>query len=300
MFSGLERFRELYEHLGVKYEILKDILWLEYNRMIVPQGPVKFDYSISRDEARYLLSRFPRAFLVRCTNGFTESAQECSWYAVVCDEFYELDEISAKNRSEIRRGLKNCTVSRVDADYIAEYGYDVFMRAFQRYRNAKKPGISAGEFRQRILAMKDFSDIIHFWGVFHDRKLIAYAQNYIYDNIEVNYSTVKFDPDFLRLYPSYALFYLMNKFYLEEKSFEYANDGFRNILHGTNIQQYLIDKFKFRKVYTGLKLFYRPYLSIYLSITFPLRSCLGKLHPKLRAIYMLEEMRRSDCRIKQV
>lgn len=260
-----KRFCELYERLGVKYEFLRDILWLEYNRMIVPLGPVKFDYSISRDEARYLLSRFPRAFLVRSTNGIKESAREYSWYAVVCDKFYELDEISAKSRSEIRRGLKNCAVERVDAGYIAEYGYDVFVRAFQRYRNTKKPGVSACDFRKRTLAMKDFDDIIHFWGIFHKQKLIAYAQNYIYDNIEVNYSTVKFDPDFLRLYPSYALFYSMNKFYLGEKRFEYANDGFRNILHETNIQKYLIEKFKFREMYTGLSLFYRPYLSIYLS-----------------------------------
>jgi hypothetical protein len=45
--------------------------------MVVPLGPAMLDYTISEDEARFLLSKFPMALLVRWTDGFnpTETIQ---------------------------------------------------------------------------------------------------------------------------------------------------------------------------------------------------------------------------------
>ena len=87
--------------------------------------------------------------------------------------------------------------------------------------------------------MRDFEDIIHYWGVFHDNNLIAYSENLSFDDIEVAYSTIKFHPNFLKLYPSYALIYKMNEFYLKNKRFRYVNDGWRIIFHQSNIQSFL-------------------------------------------------------------
>ena len=35
-----------------------------------------------------------------------------------------------------------------------------------------------------------------------------------------DYSTIKFDPDYLSYYPSYALFFTMNQYYLNEKNYK--------------------------------------------------------------------------------
>jgi len=210
-----------------------------------------------------LLAKFPKAFLIRYTDGFQNDTCDCEWYAVICDTFLDLNELPAKNRSEIRRGLKNCAVRMVDAHLIAEQGYPVYVSAFKRYTGAQIKIITEHQFKKNVLLMKDFNDIRHYWGVFADDKLIAYSSNYIYGTTEVNYATIKFHPDYLKLYPSYALIYAMNKYYLKEKSFEYANDGFRSILHQTNIQNFLIDKFGFKKACTNLNIAYKPYLSIY-------------------------------------
>lgn len=130
MFENIERFAELYECLGVKLEILKTAIWVEYNRMIVPVGPAKLEYSISENEARFLLSKFPHTFLVRYTDGFAKRAHCCEeWYAVICDSFTEMDDLPSKNRCEISRGLKNCSVKMVEANFIAEHDYNVFISA---------------------------------------------------------------------------------------------------------------------------------------------------------------------------
>ena len=302
MLRSTERFAELYDRLGVKFEIVNGILWREYQRMVVPLGPAMFDYTISEDEARFLLSKFPKALLVRWTDGFnltddyakTENNSEESWYAVICNEFKDLEKLSVNNRSKIRRGLKNCEVKRVGADFIARNGFNVFISAFERYKGVKRPSITEKEFRERVLKMRDFEDIVHYWGVFHDNNLVAYSENYIYDNTEASYSTIKFHPNFLKLYPSYALIYEMNRYYLKDNKFQYVNDGFRNILHQTNIQDFLVDKFKFKKAYTNLYVFYRSYLSIYLKITFPIRDILKRVVPKLSALYTTEEISRGQ------
>lgn len=180
----------------------------------------------------------------------------------------------------------------VDSNFIAEQGYRVYASALENYRGAKIKNITENQFKKNILFTKNFNDLIHYWGVFHADKLIAYSVNHIYDTIEVNYSTIKFHPDYLKLYPSYALIYTMNQYYLKDKSFEYVNDGFRNILHQTNIQQYLIEKFRFKKAYTNLKIVYKPHLSFLLSITFPFKEYLKQMNPKLASLYALEEIRR--------
>lgn len=101
----------------MKFEIVNGILWRECQRMVVPFGPAMLDYTISENEASFLLSKFPK--LVRWTDGLNtidsnnktfivaEDKSEEGWYAVICTQFKDLEELSSKNRSEIRRGLKN-------------------------------------------------------------------------------------------------------------------------------------------------------------------------------------------------
>ena len=187
----------------------------------------------------------------------------------------------------------------VDAEFVANNGFNVYTLAFSKYKGIKKSFLSEKEFKESILKTKNFDDIINYWGCFHKNNLIAYSENYIYNNIEVSYSTIKFHLDFLRLYSSYAIIFEMNKFYLRDNRFEYVNDGFRNILHQTNIQDYLITNFNFQKAYTNLSIFYRHYLYIYLYVTFPMRKIFSRLSPKLTSLYKQEEIRRCYFNIQK-
>lgn len=56
MLKSLERYAEYYNRRGVHFEIVRDTLWVEYNRMVVPVGPVKFNYTISKDAGGYFLN----------------------------------------------------------------------------------------------------------------------------------------------------------------------------------------------------------------------------------------------------
>ena len=57
-----------------------------------------------------------------------------------------------------------------------------------------------------------------FFGVYYKEKLVAYCMCNIKDDT-CNYSTIKFHPEYLKYYSSYALFYTMNQYYLDELKF---------------------------------------------------------------------------------
>lgn len=75
MFNFISKFLKLYEALEIKAVSFKGHIWREYQRMITPLGPVKLDYSITDDEAKYLLSQFPQALLIRWTDGFDNQSK---------------------------------------------------------------------------------------------------------------------------------------------------------------------------------------------------------------------------------
>ena len=295
MIESIKRFAELYDASGEKCEIVKDILWRTYNKIVIPVGPANLNYSVNRDDEKFLLSKFSGSLMVRHTDGFnnvTNDFFEDRWYAVICDKFKDFDELPAKARNKLRRGFKNCKVERIDANFLANKGFDVYISAFLRYKGASVPNQKEKYFKERILKTRGFDDIVHYYGVFNNNNLVAYSENLVYDNIEVNYSNIKIHPKFINLYPSYSLIYEMNKFYLKENKFAYVHDGFKSIFHKTNMHEYLIEKFEFKRAYTNLKIFYRPYVSVFLSATFPCAKIFGKLNPKLAALYELERINR--------
>jgi hypothetical protein len=262
--------------------------------MIIPVGPVKLDSSVTREQAKFLLKKFPGALLVRTGKGFISDDASSEWYAVVCDRFVEVEELSSNTRSKVRRGGKNCLVKKVDAELIARKGYSVFCSAFERYKGTSRPRISTSEYERKIMVTKDFHDIVDYWGIFRQGELAGYSVNYLYGTVEANYSVVKFHPEFLKYYTTYSLIQRMNRYYLKEKSFEYVNDGFRSLLHQTGIQELLQEKFAFRKAQVKLGVVYRPLVEACLAVGFPVRALLGALNPKIAALFELEEIRRKE------
>jgi hypothetical protein len=85
----------------------------------------------------------------------------------------------------------------------------------------------------------------------------------------------------------------MNEYYLGERRVAYVNDGFRSILHGSELQDFLEHNFSFEKAYTGIEAVYRLPYRLFLGATFPFRNLLGKIDDRVRALYELERVVRA-------
>lgn len=286
-----KRFIEYLQAKGSDVVLLQGAIWSVYNRMVVPCGPACRDYSISPSQQRALLSHFKGALLVRYTNGFRDPAEDSPWYSVTCNRFLDLGDYTAHFRGMIRKGLKNCTVFRVDAEYVATHGYDVFMAAYTRYKNAAVPSVSRDAFSRHILNNRDFQDIVEYWAVSVGGQLAAFAGNIIFDTTEVSYTEVKLHPDFLKAYSSYALFFKMNEHYLRERLVGYVNDGFRSIGHETNVQEFLIQKFGFQRTPTNLYVRYRRLIAAAMSLPAFARRWIARRNSKYASLCALDDAR---------
>ena len=89
----------------------------------------------------------------------------------------------------------------------------------------------------------------------------------------------------------------MNEHYLLERKLKYVNDGARNISHQTNIQDFLEQKFKFRKAYCKLHVEYVFALKIilfFLTFTRPILNFLpAKYSAIINTLLVQEEIRSS-------
>jgi len=85
----------------------------------------------------------------------------------------------------------------------------------------------------------------------------------------------------------------MNKTYLDDYKFEYVNDGYRSLMHGTNIQDFLIRKFNFFKAGLSLRITYRPFYGALVKTIYPFRKILSGCDARLDALLELERIRRN-------
>ena len=293
MLESVRKHLDLLDARGNKYTIRNNNVYRIYKNVVIPFGPAKCDYTLDSKDAHRVLKEVG-GLLIRMTDGFGENQCE-KWYAVICDSFKSLDELKAKNRSEIKRGLKNCEIKHIDAEYVARNGYETYVEAYKSYKTPAAQAMEENEFKEQMLLTRPFDDIVHYWGAFHNNKLIAFGINNAYYPTEVTYWMIKLHPDYLKLYPSYALVYKMNEYYLGDMGYEYVNDGWKSVLHETNVQDFLIRKFSFRKAYSNLSIIYKRPFSFAVKAAYPFRSVLESCNKKAKALFEMEAIRRT-CR----
>ena len=74
--------------------------------------------------------------------------------------------------------------------------------------------------------------------------------------------------------------------------FSCVSDGSRSVSEHSNIQSYLIDKFKFRKAYCRLDVYYKWWFGIVVKILYPFRNVIPFVNVK--AVLRLEEYNRQQ------
>lgn len=163
-------------------------------------------------------------------------------------------------------------------------GYEVYVEASDSYR-VKAVALTKEEFENRIKSSVENE----YWGVIdiETNKLVAFCMNAVTDE-SCEYRTMKAIPKYQKLYAYYGLIYDMNRYYLEERKVKYVNDGARSITNHSNIQPFLIDKFKFRKAYCHLSVKYKWWLKIVVKSIYPFRKMVSIR--QVKALLYMEAM----------
>jgi hypothetical protein len=260
--------------------------------MLMPAEPPHTPINIDKDDQKYLLKQ-SGALMIRWTNDWDKADEGSFWY-IIKERFDGIDEFSKNTRSKIRRGLKRNQVERVSAETLSERGHEVYLAAFSRYKTHTKP-LNKKEFQSRIKSLNGKEH--DFWGIFQEGKMVGYAEIRKLSNV-INTSVLKYHPDYLKDYTSYALLFRLLESYLVNESVQYITNGSRNISHDTNIQDFLLQKFNFRKAFCTLQLAYKPVPGMIIKALFPIRQLFaflpGSNTEKLNALLNQEYIRRNS------
>jgi hypothetical protein len=262
--------------------------WRKYNGVIIPLDPPHIEIHESRKEIKSLIKRYNVLF-ARWVSDFDSKNQTDFWY-VIHDTPMCMDSYSTNTRNQIKKGLKNFQIRIIAKSVIMQEGYDIYVSAFQSYNTMTG-------FKSKELFLKELEGDWEFWGVYSKGALVGYSQNKIIDR-SCDYSTIKITPNYRKMYPTYALIFTMNKYYLNEKNLKYVSDGARSLFHQSNIQEFLIRKFKFRKAFCRLHVLYSPFIKRVVFLLYPFRIFLSSINitlfKKIELVLKQEEIIRNQ------
>mgnify|MGYP003311262534 CR=1 FL=1 len=277
----------------------KDSLgWRYYNHAIIPTvapheepdlQPIK-DGSIwsitSGNGNKPLFARYTTDFDCKIDTGY--------WY-IVKDAPFIMDEIDKKYQKAIQRALKRCEVRRIDAVAEFEDIYEVYEAAVNNYQNIDNR-VSKENFREGVKR-----DGLDYWGAYDitTGKMAGWmsCQN---NGDWTETISAKYHPE-LQSYvrPSDAIHYTILTHYLNELGQKYICSGSRSLNHKTNVQDYKIKHWHFKKAFCKLHLVYRKDVSIIIKLLYPFRKLLKMadnitfIH-QINSVLLMESIARSN------
>ena len=229
--------------------------------------------------------------MVRNTYDFDCQEETCFWN-LIKDHFGGLDELSSNTRSRVKKSLENLDFRLIDFSLLRDSGYPILKATFDDYSTVDRP-MNQQVFEEYLqhCQSKDYE----YWGVFdrNTKQFIGFCANRLWKDA-AEYGIIGITPKYKHngTFPYYGLFYCMNQYYLQEKGFLYVTDGSRSITEHSNIQKFLIEKFRFRKSFCQIAIFYRWWMKIAVILLYPFRKVISL--PRIKAIFNMEAMQRGE------
>lgn len=232
-------------------------------------------YELNRAEIKELFD--DGGWFIRNIFNWDKGTPGSFWY-VIKDSYGGLDELPAKVRNQVRKSLRCYDIKMVSSADMVSDGLELFNNSRRRFGD-----------KNLLVDLKTWEERCYgsgqdFWLAYDKKTGIpqAFAINRPYSDY-CSYVSMGVNPDAPgSTYPMYGLILIMNQYYLENKCLSYVCDGARSVTEHSNIQPFLIEKFRFRKAYCDMKVYYKFPLGLAIRLLFPLRHLIT--NKKLSAI----------------
>lgn len=205
-------------------------------------------------------------FGVRNTYGFDCNEVTNFWY-LIKDQNDDISSLPKKIKQYIAKADNAFEIKQISRELMKKEGYDVYLSAFHHYKIQE--GIIPYDTYMKLMDVPEYE----FWGcIFKETgKLEAYMICRKIGDICQKVAS-KTNPEYLpKYYPMYGLNYHVHNYYFTQSNVKYILSGARTITQHSNIQNFLIEKFNYRKAYCHLKIYYKWYIRIIISILYPFR-----------------------------
>ncbi|MBD5385735.1 hypothetical protein HDR69_04845 [bacterium] len=208
------------------------------------------------------------------------------WYIIKDNITFQY---SKKTKKYIQKANDRFNYQIIDRVQFAKEGFRVYEAAFNHYKINDGFRADESQFADKV---KKLGESIEIWGAIDKETglLEAYALcNKIGDTIDFQES--KANPAFLpKYYIMYGLYDARNKYYLGEKGYRFVVTSARSVTEHSNIQNFMIEKFGFRKCYCRMTLHYSKWFKLVVYTLYPFRNLIS--YAPLKNILKFEEINR--------
>ena len=269
--------------------------WKYYNHAAIPTcaphetpdlTPIK-DGSIWKMNGKPLLARYTTDW---------DCGYDTGWWYLIKEAPFDVASLSSNSRKHIKEAFRKTEVKKIDPVEYVDALYECSHQAFLKYKLASNE-IPFDVFKQNCINAAKYK--IEFWAGFdlQTGALIGWINVQVHENwCEI--ISAKFDPRFLKLRVSDALYAGVLDFYLNQEKKMYASSGTRSINHVTNTQEYKEQHFGYRKAYCKLRIEYSPKVTLLIKVIYPFKflvNFVGRFVKKahlLSAVLDMEEIAR--------
>ena len=244
---------------------------------------------LSKEESKNLLRN--GGLMIRNTYDF-DIKEETSFWFIIKDKLEDISELPSSTRKKIRRSLNTYNFRMCTIEELKNVAYGIIRSAEKSYKVRCRP-TSADDFKTLTNEYKSQNNR-EYWCIENksDGSIVGFSVNAIKsDSCEYDNAKCLVESLHNSTYPYYGLFFEMNRHYLGERKFRYVSDGSRSITEHSNIQEFLMYNFRFRKAYCKLKVFYKNWFGVVVKVLFPFRNVIP--FRNVRAVLKMEEYSRS-------
>lgn len=224
----------------------------EYKHCLIWNGLPNEEPELPKRYAKILL-RLSDAWMIR--NCYDWDCNENTNFWFIIKEDYLPEFYSKKTRKYIKKANDRFNFEIIDKELLLIYGYEIYQKAFLNYKVNDQFQLTQEQFVNGIYELDSNHDI---WGAIDKEtgRLEAFSICRKLGNI-VEFETSKANPDFLsKYYILYGLYDARNSFYLEKEKKSFVISSARSITEHSNIQNFMIEKFGFRRAYCRFELFH--------------------------------------------
>lgn len=272
-------------------------MWLKYQGALLWNSRPHLTPPSEADARQALQEK--GGWFARWTSDF-DCYQPTKWWYCICDTFTPIDQLTAKQRYRVNKGLRAVRIARAKEEKCLDKTavLQLFKESFEDYPKAYRPIIDEKQFLLHLDQLINDPNQDIWLAYTNENELVGYGACTM-DADVVWLNQVKVPTRYLSLEVNAALVYTLCEYYLKAHRYHYICDGERNIKHQTNYQDFLVRVLNFRYAYCRLNIVYQVWMKVIVNILYPLRHIfaqIGKYNPFVYNIYCVlvqEEIRRS-------
>ena len=252
-------------------------------------GPPHEEQQLDKESYSNLLSM--GGLLVRNTYDFDCQKETCFWY-IIKDQFGGFEELSPRTRNKIRHAFNHFEYRLVTFEAMYEKSYPIVEESYSDY-SVHDRKMNKEVFQTYLNECKEKP--FDYWGIFdkETQEMVGFCIVALWEKCcEYGMTCVTTKYKKSGYYPFYGLYHHLNKYYLEKQGFKYVSDGSRSITEHSQIHDFLIQNFNFRKAYCQLEVHYRWWVKIAVKMLYPFRKIIPL--PRVKAILNMEAMQRGE------